>query len=158
MARPSRAWLPAVGRISPNSIRIVVVLPEPLGPRNPYTAPRGTARSTSLTATWRRNRLVSPVELIAAPSSSPTGCLVQLLRRDRARDQPSVIGEQHSEQSGTQQPAAAPVAADPRQLLDELVCWHVDRVARVRRGGLDDEHGGPALALDDGPFPVGRLG
>ena len=32
---PSSEISPAVGRISPSSIRIVVVLPEPFGPRKP---------------------------------------------------------------------------------------------------------------------------
>src|SRR6185437_9378741 len=50
----------------PSSIRIVVVLPEPLGPRKPYTEPAGTARLTPSTASWPpRNRLDSPVLLIA---------------------------------------------------------------------------------------------
>ena len=39
---------------------MVVVLPDPFGPRKPYTAPAGTARSSEFTATWPpRNRLVS---------------------------------------------------------------------------------------------------
>src|SRR5262245_40848216 len=50
----------------PSSIRIVVVLPEPLGPRKPYTEPVGTARLTPSTVSWPpRNRLDSPVLLIA---------------------------------------------------------------------------------------------
>ena len=35
---------PASGSMSPASIRIVVVLPAPLGPRKPYTTPVGTER------------------------------------------------------------------------------------------------------------------
>src|SRR5258707_654712 len=41
---------PAVGRIRPRSMRKVVVLPEPLGPRKPKTSPRMTCRCRSLTA------------------------------------------------------------------------------------------------------------
>src|SRR5690349_8275509 len=61
----------------PSSIRIVVVLPEPLGPRKPYTEPAGTARLTPSTASWPpRNRLDSPVLRIAAagpPGGGPAG-------------------------------------------------------------------------------------
>ena len=35
---------PRVGARSPSSIFIVVDFPEPLGPRKPYTVPRGTTR------------------------------------------------------------------------------------------------------------------
>jgi hypothetical protein len=48
-------------------MRIVVVLPEPFGPRKPKTDPRGTARSSASTATWPpRNRLVRPLVTMAA--------------------------------------------------------------------------------------------
>src|SRR5215470_7360868 len=58
----------------PSSIRIVVVLPEPLGPRKPYTAPAGTARLTPSTASWPpRNRLDSPVLLIATAGQPRAG-------------------------------------------------------------------------------------
>ena len=48
---PVRRMLPPVGRDSPSSIRMVVVFPEPFGPRKPCTPPAGTARSRSRTAT-----------------------------------------------------------------------------------------------------------
>ena len=38
---PKSRISPLVGRVSPSSILIVVVLPEPLGPRNPCTPPGG---------------------------------------------------------------------------------------------------------------------
>ena len=38
---------PLVGCSSPSSVRIVVVLPAPLGPRNPKTSPASTANDTS---------------------------------------------------------------------------------------------------------------
>src|SRR5690606_17838608 len=49
-----------VGRTRPSSMRSVVVLPAPLGPRKPYTSPRRTVRLTSLTANWSPYRLVNP--------------------------------------------------------------------------------------------------
>src|SRR4051794_23933226 len=62
---PKSRMVPAVARASPSSIRIVVVLPDPFGPRNPCTPPAGTARSRSATATRRprreRNSLRRPV-------------------------------------------------------------------------------------------------
>ena len=39
---PSMAAVPLRERARPIKIRIVVVLPAPLGPRNPQIAPRGT--------------------------------------------------------------------------------------------------------------------
>src|SRR2546425_97131 len=60
---------PAVGRISPSSIRMVVVLPDPLGPRKPKTSPRMTWRFKSLTATRFPNALVNLVVLITVLSS-----------------------------------------------------------------------------------------
>ena len=46
IGRPSSSTVPAVGRVRPSSIRISVVLPEPLGPSMPSTAPSGMSRST----------------------------------------------------------------------------------------------------------------
>src|SRR5437899_10752793 len=60
---------PALGRINPSSIRIVVVLPDPLGPRKPKTSPRITWRFKSLTATRFPNALVNLVVLITVLSS-----------------------------------------------------------------------------------------
>ena len=47
IGRPSTSMVPAVGVTRPSSIRIVVVLPDPLGPRNPKTVPTGTSRLRS---------------------------------------------------------------------------------------------------------------
>ncbi len=59
---PSSSARPSVGKARPSSILIVVVFPDPFGPRKPYTEPRGTARSIWSTATWPpRNRLVRPL-------------------------------------------------------------------------------------------------
>ena len=58
---PSSLVVPAVGEISPRRHRMVVVLPEPLGPRNPNTPPSGTSRSRPATASvgWPRTRRYS---------------------------------------------------------------------------------------------------
>ena len=70
---PSSSARPLVGKARPSSTLIVVVFPEPLGPRKPYTEPRGTARSIWLTATWPpRNRLVRPLLATASAVISPS--------------------------------------------------------------------------------------
>ncbi len=45
-------------------MRIVVDLPDPLGPRNPVTAPGRTSKDKSSTATTLPNRLESPLASI----------------------------------------------------------------------------------------------
>ena len=50
--------VPAVGRSSVVSIRRVVVLPAPFGPRKPTISPALTVRSTPRTASTVRLRLV----------------------------------------------------------------------------------------------------
>ena len=58
---------------SPRSMRMVVVLPEPFGPRKPYTAPCGTSRSMPSTAAWSPNRLVRPTVAMAAEVTERPG-------------------------------------------------------------------------------------
>jgi hypothetical protein len=50
---------PAVGRTSPSSMRIVVLLPAPLGPTNPVIWPQSTSKSRSSTARVVPKALVS---------------------------------------------------------------------------------------------------
>src|SRR5438093_12044117 len=50
-------------------IRSDVVLPAPLGPINPYSAPLGTTRSRSRTATVVPNVLLTPLSEIAGSIS-----------------------------------------------------------------------------------------
>ncbi len=49
-SRPSTTALPEVGRRPADSIETVVVLPAPLGPRNPKISPRFTWKETPSTA------------------------------------------------------------------------------------------------------------
>ena len=51
--------VPAVGVMKPVSIRMVVDLPAPFGPRKPSTSPRLTAKLISSTACTGPNRLAS---------------------------------------------------------------------------------------------------
>ena len=55
--------VPAVGIMKPASMRIVVDLPAPFGPRNPSTSPRATLKVTLSTAVKLPNRLVRPGDL-----------------------------------------------------------------------------------------------
>src|SRR5258706_14575744 len=55
-SQPATRAVPAVGGRSVDSIRSVVVLPAPLGPRNPKISPWRTARSTPATASTARLR------------------------------------------------------------------------------------------------------
>ena len=47
---PQMLALPAVGVMNPASMRMVVVLPAPFGPRNPSTSPGFTWKVTASTA------------------------------------------------------------------------------------------------------------
>src|ERR1035441_8307781 len=107
----------------PSSILIVVFLPEPFGPRKPYTEPLGTARSRWSTASWPpRNRLVSPLVEIAVKGRWLRGRGGARRRRglarggvqdaglDRAGERAAAVGHQHRDQAGVQQPAGTPGA------------------------------------------------
>src|SRR4029453_13794065 len=63
----------------PRSMRRVVVLPAPLGPRKPTTVPWSTSKLRSSTATTSPKRLVSPSMVMTAMASSlpPAGLLVE---------------------------------------------------------------------------------
>src|SRR5580704_14423138 len=50
-SKPPTVALPEVGSSNPHSIRMVVDLPAPFGPRNPNISPRRTSRFTRSTAT-----------------------------------------------------------------------------------------------------------
>src|SRR3954465_3792332 len=60
-AWPSTDNVPASGKMIDIIMRIVVVLPAPFGPMNPYTAPRGTTRSRWSTALVAPNAFVTPL-------------------------------------------------------------------------------------------------
>ena len=61
--------LPLVGSAKPRSMRMVVVLPDPLGPRKPKIDPRGTFRAIELTALWSPKLLTNAVVSIACGDS-----------------------------------------------------------------------------------------
>src|SRR6266540_693037 len=64
--------LPASGVTSPSSIRSVVVLPAPFGPRNPVIDPWSTVKLRSSTAVTAPKRIVNhPPSRFARLASSP---------------------------------------------------------------------------------------
>src|ERR1700760_3828585 len=68
--------VPSLGLTSPSSIRRVVVLPAPLGPRNPVTVPWSTEKLTWSTATRLPKRLVSPSSSMVAMSTVHSSSVV----------------------------------------------------------------------------------
>src|SRR5688572_4666216 len=69
--RPPMSAAPVVGRTSPSTIRSVVDLPAPFGPRKPVTRPAGTSNVRSRTATTGPNRLPSPRTSIVTATPLP---------------------------------------------------------------------------------------
>src|SRR6185503_15916021 len=76
MLMPPISTTPLVGRRMPAIMRSVVVLPAPLGPRNPNSSPRGTSRSMPFTAVKLPYRLVRFVSLIMREAYSGRGTRV----------------------------------------------------------------------------------
>src|SRR5580704_12426135 len=79
MSTPSTWISPAVGSSSPSSMAMVVVLPAPLPPSKPSTAPRGTEKVRSSTATispYTLRRLATWIE----------GTIIKLSASGRERD------------------------------------------------------------------------
>ena len=60
MSKPAIRTSPESGRARPTSMRIVVVLPAPFGPRNPNTSPATSSKETSETTSRFPNRFVRP--------------------------------------------------------------------------------------------------
>src|SRR5262252_7785177 len=63
--------LPDVGGMKPVTMRMVVDLPAPFGPRKPSTSPRSTVNETSFTASLVPNALVRFSTLIMFPPAVP---------------------------------------------------------------------------------------
>src|SRR3954454_4374184 len=70
-SRPRMRSVPSVIGETQPIIRIVELLPAPLGPRNPNASPRSTSKSTASTAVKFSNRLVSPRARISGRLGTP---------------------------------------------------------------------------------------
>src|SRR5690349_2797812 len=68
---PATDAVPPFGVMSPHSMRMVVVLPEPFGPRMPKISPRRIVNDTSSTATTLPNVLRSPLTTTTSERSAP---------------------------------------------------------------------------------------
>src|SRR5215831_13005451 len=69
---PPMVAVPPSGEASVARMRMVVVLPAPLGPTKPNISPRGTVKSTSSSATCPAYRLYRPsTSIIASPLDVP---------------------------------------------------------------------------------------
>src|SRR5918995_6153987 len=82
--------VPEVGRVSPRSVRSVVVLPAPLGPRKPSTRPGLALKLSPSTATFAPKRLVrsrtsSTHGTLAAQPAQASPPLDKFARRKRSR-------------------------------------------------------------------------
>lgn len=66
--RAALAAVPPLGSTSPSSIRSVVILPAPLGPRNAVTSPGPAEKESASTARTSPNDLESPLDLDAVPA------------------------------------------------------------------------------------------
>ena len=105
---------PCVGGVRPTMTRIVVVLPAPLGPRNPVTRPGWQTKLTSSTAVKAPYFRVSPSTLIMCPDcpNGPQPCIGKMSwsRPDQSRGGPR------------------PVEPAPRPAVG-LACCQMDRPA-----------------------------
>src|SRR4051794_41863568 len=87
--RPSIVALPAVATVRPSSARMLVVFPDPFGPRNAVILPGRTSTERTSTAVTARYRFVRWVKemLTVAPRGSVQGAgranVVSLLRAAR---------------------------------------------------------------------------
>src|ERR1700761_3765359 len=92
---------PAVGLASVHSMLIVVVLPAPLGPRNPNTSPVATSKSTPRTASTSPKVLTSfctviadagdfPLDVPAICASNVTRSLIRVLGQDPVQRAPGL--------------------------------------------------------------------
>src|ERR1700712_2030132 len=66
---PPKVAVPLVAETRPKSIRSVVVLPAPLGPRNPVIWPGSTVNDRSDTASTDPKRLVTFVNSMVTPAA-----------------------------------------------------------------------------------------
>ena len=154
-SRPAKPKaVPEVGERRPVSIRIVVDLPDPFGPRKPKTFPRGMSKLTSSTATNEpnlRTRFSAHRKTSGGGEAGPHGDAV---RREDLEERPRVGREDLVARPYGEEPAAVE-ESDPGGVL-----------GLVHVGGRDDDGEAavvqlgedlPELAARDGVDPGCRL-
>src|SRR5579885_1679968 len=92
---PSTSIAPPLGSSRPQSMRIVVDLPLPFGPRKPYTWARATVRSTESTARTAPKRRLRPRATIAGADSLGIVGERRGLARDAGRQGPGGRAVEH---------------------------------------------------------------
>src|SRR5690606_5434791 len=93
MLRPSTSTSPAEGVSRPVSMRSVVDLPQPLGPRKPWICPLGTQRSSPFTARKSPKRRLTPLARIASSLMSAPLIAGIGLQRQAARQILRPVGQ-----------------------------------------------------------------
>src|SRR5690349_20014037 len=138
MSIPSTWMSPAVGSSRPSSMAMVVVLPAPLPPSRPSTAPGGTLKVRSSTAT------ISPYTLRRCRTSMEGVCAIAAQRFHRGLDAVEALAQPFRTGSEAQPDVALPARGEcltrrqadfefARQLLAERhgVGNAVDREERI---------------------------
>src|SRR5260370_16098234 len=136
-SKPATNALPPLGAMSVVSIRTIVVLPAPLGPRSPKTSPRRTSKLTLSTAVNAPKRLVRSLVCIAGESGSIVA------RKSDFRGHPGfefALGLQHLDLDveGADVLSSATYVALRRELTFLSDCHHLTAEnLRCGRGQLD---------------------
>jgi len=118
---------PEVGAMSVPRVRTVVVLPAPLGPRNPKTSPRATSKDTSENAVrspkrlvrWLTTRAGSPGACEPAPQCWPSSRPHRSLTESRRR------GDWSCKPSEAARPARTSLSMDRLRSLYGCSFWRL---------------------------------
>src|SRR5262249_33281397 len=94
-SRPKTRTAPAWARSSPSTWRMSVVLPAPLAPTRPKTAPHGTTRLTRSRATLAAKRRVTSRISTTAWASNPRAIMGSFLLRGRLHDVGALANQVH---------------------------------------------------------------
>src|SRR5262245_27511020 len=153
MSAPSQETSPEEVSSSPVSIRAVVLLPEPFGPRYPTTSPRRTAKLTSLTAVMPKNRFT---RRRASSMSAPVARAWLVVRRQErlvvAQNRRGVV--QPPKPSGNQQHHAQRCQHERNGNSEPVGIF---ARASVRRRQSEQREAGRGLGLErKRPQPIGR--
>src|ERR1035437_5701946 len=93
MSWPATVAVPPEGLVSGQSMLIVVVLPAPLGPRNPNTSPLATSKSTPRTARTSPKVLMRPRTAMAGTRAVDGLPLVGSIAADTLRGLVGILGQ-----------------------------------------------------------------
>src|SRR5215210_5123164 len=136
--RPPRIWAwPLSGLERPTSIRIVVVLPAPLGPRKPVTVPGSQRNVTSETTVRPPSCLVSPLVWIMPADSRPAGFAATV--RGLRSPSPSAVADNDFGRGSRPWPSPS---LDPRAMARQATARFTDGLSGWLRSAL------PGVVID----------